>query len=190
MEASLNAMQDARLKELEKFKQDYELAWGALSPEEVAALARTEKKLQLEHNPVEFIKQVHDAVLSRNAIEVIRTKHALEMEKMAQKVSEAAASVPELKAEMASLQSRLMKEQHQATAQAQKVDVLEQELAVCRYQLKMMNMQWLDTGKKLSHAQQMIASLRMENETAKMGGLSLTPPAMRKRTKSQAGASE
>ena len=58
----------ARIAELEAFKLHHQRVWGALSADEVALFAKTERAL-LEQNPGGFLSKLHDALFSRKAVE-------------------------------------------------------------------------------------------------------------------------
>ena len=64
---------EARLSELQAFKQNHEKAWGALTPDEVVLFAKYERAL-LAQNPGGFLSKYHDALFCRSAVEAAKAE--------------------------------------------------------------------------------------------------------------------
>ena len=153
---------ERRVAELEKFQHDYRKAWGALNPDELPVVCRAEKDL-LERDPVAFMQKNHDAVFCRERMEEQRKDFVerLGIFEVNAKLSESTCSG--LEEEVAILRLQLVDQKNQAAIHIQRVDMLEEDLAVTRYHLKISNMLGLLAGERMGGLQRSVAELTDEN---------------------------
>ena len=152
----------ARIKELEAFKLNFQRVWGALSVDEVALFAKTER-VMLEQNPDGFLSRLHDALFSRKSIEEAKAKHRAEMDVMAERVRLAEEGLPRMKEELAKAQ-RVLSEQTQL--QAQNCRVLEERLAIVQQDLQRCDSNWRHTGQQKEALEVKVGVLEREKLAA------------------------
>jgi hypothetical protein len=126
---------EVRIKELEEFRSEHQRVWGALLPEELVMFAHADKLL-IQQDPVAFMERNHDAIFNRKIIEENKEHYVSELARITRKLEIAEAGVPALEEELAALKRRLSDQKNQTVIQTQRADYMEQELAVCQYQLK------------------------------------------------------
>ena len=153
-----DALSQARIKELEVFKLNFQRVWGALSVEEVALLAKTER-VMLEQNPGGYLSKLHDALFSRKSIEDAKAKHRAEMDAMTERVRLAEENVPRMKEELTKAQ-RLLSDQTQL--QAQHSRVLEEKLAIAQQDLQRCESNWRHTGQQKEALEAKVTVLERE----------------------------
>jgi chromosome segregation ATPase len=159
----------ARIAELEAFKLHHQRVWGALSVDEVALFAKTERAL-LEQNPGGFLSKLHDALFSRKAVEDAKAKHRAEMDVMLERVRLAEAGLPQMREELAKAQ-RLLSDQTQL--QTQQCRALEERLAIAQQDLQRCDSNWRHTGQQKDALEAQVRALEAEKvanaaETARL----------------------
>jgi hypothetical protein len=159
----------ARIAELEEFKLHHQRVWGALSADEVALFAKTERAL-LEQNPGGFLSKLHDALFSRKAVEDAKAKHRAEMDVMLERVRVAEAGLPQMKEELARAQRQLS---DQTQLQKQHCRALEERLAIVQQDLQRCDTNWRHTGQQKDALEAQVRALEAEKvanaaETARL----------------------
>jgi chromosome segregation ATPase len=157
---------ETRVRELEEFRTRYQNVWGALTADELIMFAHADKEL-LEHSPARFMERNHDAIFNRKIIEENKERYGVEMDRMSKNLEIAKASVPALEEEVAALKRRLTDQKQQTAIQLQRVESLEQELAVDQYQLKLGEVQWMKAGENIKALERSVERLTAENESMK-----------------------
>ena len=154
---------ERRVAELEKFKQEHQMVWGALNADELLILSRAEKAL-LEQDPAAFMQKNNDAVFCRERMEAMKQDYIGRVAALEAKATNAERLVPRLEEEIGILRRRFADQKNQTAIQTQRVESLEQELAVAQYQLKTSNVLWMRAGEGMDSLQRLVTVLKEENQ--------------------------
>ena len=149
---------EAHIKDLEAFRSNHQKVWGALTADELALFARSERRL-LEQNPDGFLSKLHDALFCRKTIEDAAARHRVEMEVMAERVRLAEETLPRMKEELAKMRRVVQDQKQQTQIQSQRSQSLEDQLAVVRQDLQRCDLNWRRTGQQKEALEQRVRVL-------------------------------